>query len=388
MRKFGRHFKHCLCPVITIAAMMLLSGCTGDTDTVENRQKYENLDLSNTSVIMHIPESGEWRTLSFDYPSLSDDTITVMRKIADEYGGFTLDSGNILCNIYVSDDNGFVKESYDADYADMTPQQYDMTAYIRHIDDVFYMDFNAAGRIELYDRSAVKNILDITYDLTWSWRPYFGGGKEISSYDLLADENVADTYRLNGKDISVNDALIYATDYLNNGKLAHTFPKLYTYTPLTAVVYQFSDDAYGYFFEFQVNYDGVPFDAANATGDVFSNKMHICMLTEASVEWIWACVLTDDTPDLSAPCEITVDYDEACQIVSEKLSQEHVFNVKEAELLYCTYELDNEAVAWVGSGFVVEPMWQFTITDVGVQEYSIIYINVSATNGEVYLRYE
>ena len=32
-------------------------------------------------------------------------------------------------------------------------------------------------------------------------------------------------------------------------------------------------------------------------------------------------------------------------------------------------------------------MWQFRLTNVGVQDHSVLYINVSATTGEMYTRF-
>lgn len=392
MKMIRTYVKYCLYLFPLLVVFPCFFGCSKqmpnklNSTNLEQSQSYGNLDLENVKITENTPESGKWQILEFDYKFISADTLTTMQETADAYGSFPLDSNHILCDVWLNDN-----ESTDIPYAEMTADKYDSTLYMRYIDNDLYMDINLAGKLEIYNRKSLKDILDISFNGTWSWRPSFNGSV-IKKYDFLTELVSTDSYQLNGTDVSVNDALAYASDYLNSKELPYITSKLCTYTPLNAEVYKFSEESYGYYFTFQLNYDGVPIDVtqgANFENNyMFSNTIKLLMLTKSSVDWIWTCAWNADTPTLQEPCEVTIDYEEACQILSDCLSQEHTFTVKEAELLYCTREIPDEISEWGLSGIIAEPMWQFTITNVGVQEYSVLYVNVNAHNGEVYMRYE
>lgn len=390
----------CLCMMM---AQACFTGCTNQaaydgghvTDPEENGTgTYENLDLSETVFTENAPESGEWKTMEMHTLEIDPETAVLLQEAAEAYGGYALDTEDIVCEVRPS-----MEEWFDVSYAEMTNEAYGSDPYIiymRYVGDDFYIDTNTSGKIELYNRSELKEILGIEYNKTWSWSPQ-GDGTVVKSYDLQDEAGLDDTYCLNHADVSLRDAMTYATEFLNSGNLSHLCPGSCTFAPYYADVYKFSDDLYGYYFWYQVIYDGVPLDATQGViasnadeeqgGSIISNSIKLLMLTDSSAVYMWTCSFNENKPSTQEGCELTVDYEQACQIVSETLSRNHLFHVNSAELLYCM--MDPSGQPPLGDYIVMlRPMWQFKITDVGVQEYSIIYVNVDAVNGEVYLRYE
>lgn len=383
MNKTGKRVTAPLMAVTTMLLLCSMAGC--NVFTKENSTN--NLDLSNVKVTENIPESGEWKTMTFDYRPVNADTLRVLQNAVKAYGGEAIDESKVVCNIF---SNGDAAPPDDVAYHDITAEMYKNAAYMRYVGDELYADTTIHGKIELYNRKNVKDILRIDYDGTWSWRPFFYGSVQ-RKIELQTASPVTDRYVLDGKTVSVDTALQYALSYINSGTLSPICSSKYEYTPLYVEVYQFEGEKYGYFFAFGLSYDGVPFDSAAATSAEkapVSNTIKLLMLSENSVDWMWTCAMNQDTPVSKEKAEIMIDYEKACEIVSETLSKEHVFTVSKAELIYCTTELEDENTRWRYTGIKAEPMWQFYITNVGVQEYSSIYINVSATNGEVYMRYE
>lgn len=348
-----------------------------------------NLDLSNTKVTENVPISGEWKTMTFDYlPNVNADTLNTLQAAATAYNGETIDENKVFCNVFTKGDN---VPPEDIAFPDMTDDRYRVAAYMRYIGDDLYIDTTIHGKIELYNRKNVKDILGIDYDGTWSWRPFLEGTLE-KTFDLQTDSAVTDSYDLNGKQVSIDDALQYALSYVNSGELSPICSAVYEYTPLSVEIFNFGDEKYGYYFDFSLSYDGVPFDSSFAgdsddTGFV-TNTIKLLMLSENSVDYIWTCVMNKDTPVSQEKAEINIDYEKACEILSKELSQGHVFPVSEAELIYCVTLLMDENAYWTFTGIKVEPMWQFHISNVGVQEYKSLYIDVSAADGKVYMRYE
>lgn len=170
--------------------------------------------------------------------------------------------------------------------------------------------------------------------------------------------------------------------------------KLYTYTPLSVGVYQFSNNknAYAYDLDFQLNYDNVPIDASNSadaptldSNDMFSNKIHLSMFTPSSIDWIWSSPIGFEAPTIQEECELTIDFDDACRIISERLSQDHVFKIKKAELIYSVRAVYNDSEQSPSTEYIIEPSWQFSFAT-GTQEYGRLCANVNAVNGNLNLR--
>lgn len=406
MAKPGNYFKRgaCLC----FAVLLALSGCSKDetsdssdgqsgsatvnTGTPEKPQ-YVNLNLDNTVVTEHSPLSGEWKILRFDVPLITPDTFTVLKEAAEAFGGYEPNGDNVLCHVFFAENPVKEDDVMDITYNEMKDDYYEKTTFMRYVGDDFYMDVYRGGRIEAYNRKTLREILGITHERTWSWSPDWNDNQTIKSYDFRNGAEIADHYPLNGADVSVSGAAKYAGELLNSRQLPHISSKLFTYTPLSASVLKYNGDIYAYNLIFQLNYDGVPLDASFTAGDktagldnkgLSSEPLHTLMLTGSSVDWIWTPDINDITLVSQETCGIKIDYNEACRLVSEALSQEHVFPVSEAELLYCSRLLYEDSTERNVTGYTLEPMWQFSLrTDT---QLGGLCVNVNAVTGEVHMR--
>lgn len=187
---------------------------------------------------------------------------------------------------------------------------------------------------EQYNRKALKEIRQEEYEKLWCWKPGFTGESTVKSYDLSKGADISDSYILNGKQTMIADALKYAEDALNGGNMVHITSKLFTYTPLSVDVYRLSNGENAYIFDFRLNYDNVSLDASKTadapeldTNYIFSNRLHICVFTPESIDWLWSCPISFEAPTAQEECEIDVDFDKACKLVFEKFSQETVFKI-------------------------------------------------------------
>lgn len=395
MKTTKNDFRNCLICIFS-AAILALSGCSGDktqssgdnTQSVGITTQYKNLDLENTNVIENIPESGKWYVLRFDNKRITKDSYNVLREAAGYFGVSEPEKEKVLCSVNYSQD----EPNEDIVYSKMQDKDFAITTYMRYISDDIYIDYNIANKFEMFNRKALREILHEEYDRLWSWKPGFTGESTVKSYDLSEGVDTSDSYVLNGKQTSIADALKYAEDALNSGNMAHMTSKLFTYSPVSVDVLRLSNGENAYNFGFQLNYDGVPLDASKTavapeldSNDIFSNSFHLCMFTPSSIDWIWSCPVSFDNPTVQEECEIAVDFDNACKIVSEKLSQENVFGIEKAELIYCSRAVYNDSEVAPSTEYIVEPTWQFSFAS-GVQEYGKLCVNVNAVTGEINMR--
>lgn len=365
-------------------ALLILPGCSNP------KNKYKNLDLGETVVIENVPESGVWKSVRFkNTPYLTPETADSLKKAAGGFGIFNLDTKNILYDVRVES-----HAPYDEiPYSEMSEEQYQKAEYMRYIADDLYIDYCIVNRILFFNKKTFREIKGADYDSTWGWMPGFGKEPLEKSYTISAGDEILDSYNLNNSSVSINDAMKFAAERMNSGELPYITSKLFTYTPIRAEVYKMNENSYAYSFDFSLNFDGVPLDSSNSsdlsvedTAPIFSTTVHTCMFTPNSIDWVWSSVLNFEEAALCEDVEIAVDYDEACRILSEKLSQESVFKIYSAELLYglCGFKTDDLDHTWTNEN-VVEPFWQFKCSS-GTQEYGIVYADVNAVTGEIYLR--
>lgn len=386
--------KKILSTALALFLIAALSGCskssekTSGTDFTDTGYTITNLDFENAEIIENMPESGKWYTLRFDYKQITKDSYNVLQEAAGYFGVSDLEKEKILCSVNYSQN----EPNADIVYSEMNDEDFAITTYIRYISDDFYIDYNLSNRFEYYNRKALREILQKDYERLWSWKPGITGESTVKSYDLSKGADISDTYILNGKQTSIADALKYAEEVLNSGKMAPMTSKLLTYTPLSASVYRLSNDENAYNFDFQLNYDNVPLDASKTAdapdldaNDIFSNTFHLCMFTPESIDWIWSSPICFEAPTAQEECTIAVDFDKACKIVSEKLSQETVFKIEKAELIYYSRAVYNDSQVAPSTEFIVEPTWQFSFSS-EVQEYGKLCVNVNAVTGEINLR--
>lgn len=363
----------------------MLTGC-GKTENSSDvvGGEIDNLDLKNTNIIEGAPTTGKWQKVTFDFPYLTEQSADRLVQFAENYG-LKIDKEDILLN-YAGDDEWLdiplseYKEYYDkaiAEDPESSPFQ-----CMHYISDDIYIEIQAptGGLVELDNRKNVNSVLNADFHGTAPWRPYFG--KKSEQTIDLDDEST--TCVLNGKTLKVADAVKNAEKYiLENDKL---FPKEFGAKVQSISLFSYdSSDNQGLMMNFEYTIDGVTLAGAPSVSiDDENGNSYRCypvmvecgMLTENTIDWIWLPAVDGATQYTSEDCEIAISREKACETVSQKLSREYKFNVDEIQLMYAAYRVES-------GGSRIEPMWRFYITDIKAQEYSRLYVYVSAVDGTV-----
>lgn len=368
--------KNCIICIFS-ASILALSGCSGkETQDLGNKTQYINLNLENAEIIENIPASGEWHSLKYAFDNITESSLDLLQKAAGNFGCSPSES-EVLCNVRYSIDG---KEKFvDYTFDELAATDLPKTEYLRYVGEDFYIAYNLSNRFELYNRKALREINGEQYESQWEWKPGHTGEKFGETYDLSQNRNPPAV---------LTSAIAFAESELNSGKLSPITSELFAYTPMSAEILTLSNGANAYEIYFVLNYDGVPMDssrtAANSNlerNDIFANKLSLCMFSDKSIDWLWSPAITFDKSTSQEECTISIDFGKACEIVSEALSKEAMFEIDKVELLYYTRAIYSSG----STEYIVEPSWQFSFAS-GVQEYGKLCVNVNAVTGEMNMR--
>lgn len=250
--------------------------------------------------------------------------------------------------------------------------------------DDFYIEiqYPTGGCVELDNRKIVNQALGgINTKVEGPWRPSFKSieREEFTEYD----ENR--TCVLNGKTVKIADALKYAEKYVSENDVL--FPKLFSAASVMEGTFTYENGNQSILFKLKFNYDGVPIegfgiyslkDENGKSYGVRSIHAECAMLTENTLDWIWFPAIDGTTEFTHEDCEIAISREDACQIVSKKLSQEYMFDVKEIQLMYVPTLIDAE-----NGTYHLEPTWRFTFDKIDAADYgSNTLVYVSAVDGD------
>lgn len=345
----------------------------------------QNLDLSGAEITENAPVSGTWHTYVFgSRGGLSE---TRLKEIASVLGYGDLDEEKIVLSA-VGEDGfkpGMTIEQVAALDSLSADEEDGAVGFTRYVDDDLYLHMDDLGRFVFNDRGLLK---ETGAELFWgdlgdeSGGVFGFGGKLVKEYSLSENEYPGDKYCLNGVEISVADGIELAGEFING----HTSicPDLFGYTPMSVDVLRLSDTNFGYYIKFRLDLSGVLLDAGDTEKipekncGLFPANVVVYLVDSNKACYFRSSGLAWDEP-VSEPCEIEIGLKDAEKIVSENLSRKQLFKVKSAELLYCAERVPEENVT------LVKPMWQFIITNTGM-EYGSLCVNVDAVTGEMYMR--
>lgn len=349
----------------------------------------DNLDYENAVIIENTPNTGKWQTMSFDFPVLSKESADRMTALAANYGN-AIEKKDILLmlNEYAREEDMYVPLSDYDRYLTDANETYPYSVMSYCTDDIYIeVQGPTGGCIELDNRKNVNSILGLDCHFTAPWRPYFFRRSSVSVD--LSDESA--TCVLDGKTVKISDTIKNAEKYVLENDLL--FPKAFGARVQSAdlIGYEETENQSLYLlFEFTIDgvvLDGSPslaiYDEDGKKYKAYTPNVECGMLTENTIDWIWFPVIDGATTFTSEDCEIAISREKACEIVSRKLSQEHSLNVKEIQLMYVAERAESGKYYWERGKSIIEPMWRFHIKGIKAQEYSELYVYVSAINGEV-----
>lgn len=351
-----------------------------------------NLDFIGAVINQNAPDNGQWYIYKFKKYQTSVDSADHLQEAAEALGFNEFDPQKVIYRIFVSSNT-----TEDRSYKDIADNGANNAQFTRFCTDDYYIHIEDTGSMTFNNRRSLKNVIEeqwvlelLSSDTGDYWMPQIGGTKLVKRYDISDTNGLLEEYNLNGKTVSVKDELEYAGELINSKRLPHLISTFFTYKPLEIRVYQHTPDKYGYYFIFQLHCDGVPLDgsstaniAENENNNLYASRIHIYFADDKTPGYIWTGSLYGDAPISEEPCEIKIDYEDACRILSENLSQEHIFKVESAELIYC---IDGGGKNPDNNIFnTVKPMWQFIITNTGMQ-YSTICVDIDTVSGEMFIR--
>lgn len=383
--------KKTISALFALLTVTTLSGCGSTNENVStieqssSNYKIENLDLTNTKIIENTPISGKWQKLTFDYPKINKQSADRMVKMAAGYG-VSIDKDDIKLRLYEMEKEFAPLSEFDEYIPDNLDEEknYPFVCMLYCSDD-FYIEVQTAtgGMVELDNRKSIKSVLDCKIDYEAPWRPSFGG-KQNDSADIN-DEVVLD-----GKTLKVADAIKNAEKFVAENDVL--FPKSFGAKVTDVDIFTYENGNQSLALNFEYIIDGVTLEGAPSYSIEDENgnnyKQHpvlvqCAMLTENTIDWIWFPVIEGATEFTSEDCDISVSREQACEIVSKKLSQEYKFNVEEIQLMYAARRMENGKYSWEPAKSIIEPVWRFHLTGIKSQEYSALYVYVSAVDGEV-----
>ncbi|MGN0700032.1 MAG: hypothetical protein ACI4J8_03435, partial [Oscillospiraceae bacterium] len=268
----------------------------------------------------------------------------------------------------------------------MTAEKLPQSVLVRYKDENIYADaFSVLGSVEMYSPKTLLQTLGIECQSSWSWKPEIYG----NSHHRVDIDREADVCVLAGKEVRVKDAAENALRLFNDGQLSAILPAGYKVEPLSAEVYDFGESENQCLrLVFQFTYDGIPVEGGSVSAVSLKNvssegvgqavcEYPICaaMLTENSIDWLrLAPANLCDNWFKVEEFPININYEKACTILSNILSDEQVFDVEEARLMYAVTA--NSADGYNTDSYEIKPKWRFHLVGIKAQEFAELYVYI------------
>lgn len=345
--------------------------------------KIENLDYENAVVIENVPNSGQWKKLSYERLAFGEKFADKLVKVAADYG-------------VAIDKNDIMVARYNSTYTDIKPlSEVDLTKYENSLYNDAFKDYPYAAMfynsdelyihtipsvknwIELDNKKNISSVLGKDWDGFGAWRP--GDDRTSEHYVDPNDENA--TCVLNGKTVKVADAVRNAQKIASESDV---FPKFFDRDVINKIsVFTYENGNQGLWIEFTYAFDGVTyisppdhrFDVSLESDPAYSVHFFCGMLTENSIDWIWQYGFDSATTYTIEDCEININREDALKLVSQKLSDDDMFTVGKIQLLYADRVTDSE--------ICVEPTWMIYIHDKNLTGSNRMFAYVSAVDGTI-----
>ena len=325
-----------------IAAVVLMSftcGCQNNDSDSSSESKTEKLKFDNA--IMNTDSDDECYSLKLTRKEWTKETLTdCYTEAFTEFSGEAISEDDLIYDYHgESEDNG-------------------------KIDDSFYMLYNDTG-----DVSSWYQHFSCYYKSV-----YKDAGEEIS---LLGSQE----YFSESTDKDIYDKAENCIKTIEDKYTGFLSPETYDMFPYR---YQTGDTGYG--FQYGVKYKDIPFDtsfyvsmdADNPSTYLGTSFAEVFIDSENNIRSFtsynnWNVNETEKYDEI-------ISFDDACKIVEENISEDVIFNVTRAELVYKLIEVNDEntfTMYWNA-----EPCWKFTIDASGIAEFPRIAFLVNAVTGE------
>lgn len=329
---------------VIIAAVILMSftcGCQSNNTDSSSETKTEKLNFDNA--IMNTDSVDECYSLKLTRKEWTKDKLTdCYTEAFAEFSGQTISKDDLIYDYYgESEGNG-------------------------KIDDSFYM---------LYSDSDTENVSSrYQHYSCYYMAEYNDAGEQISVLE-------PQVYFSESTDNDITDKAKNCINTIENKYTDFLSPDTYDMFP-----YRYQTGDTGYVFQYGVKYKDIPFDtsvyvsmdADNPSTYLGASFAEIFIDNENNIH-SFTSYNNWDVSETERYDEI-ISFDEACKIVEENISEDVVFNVTRADLVYKLIEANDEntfTMYWNA-----EPCWKFTIDESGIAEFPRIAFLVNAVTGE------
>ena len=381
--------------ILFCLAGMFLSGCSKkdplsrEEQTLSTEQTPENLtlgDLSNLdcSVIeseIPLPDQlykmesrgeGEW----------NDDKIyKEFPKLIAAYGGpkeDELDAGKeIMIETWETNEGIFIP---------LEERRGEKIWNIKYCSDTLYLDMDSIRQLNTFQPDVIERITGETWNRQSTWL-INEHAEPIATYKIGKDDTAGISYQLDGQEVSLEEAIAFAEKTMTENKeLPLISTPGFEYRAESVQVYQFEEN-YAYFFIMSLYYRGVklssdPAGYTNIEGRIYVETLDKCtMFQKDKLNGIYTFDWLNETQDSVEELRPVVNYETALQILSGYLSNEHVFKILNAQLVYNFY-VEAESNEEDGVNHIT-PNWMFEISTEQMQQYSCLYILIDVVSGEV-----
>lgn len=384
--------KKCAGTLIAAALMLSLCGCSNNTGVSDSlgTAEFGNLDLSEAIISENVPTVGEWYTFRLKSSVRSPSTASCMEKAAEALEIPNFDRDRIIYQIY----GDAYPDEFEVSEREMTRDYYKSLFIAYYTTDDIHIDILNNGRTVYNNRRLIREtvsnpqLLDYDSVIKAGWMPS-NSSEYVKSYDISDTDGMNDKYALNGKEISVREGIDIAIDFINRSRSLNEYSKRITFEPSEVSVRRQTDTNYGFYFKFRSLLDGVPMDNTNSGTlegwgtTLFPIYDYLYFNDVSSAAYFSASSVCADEFISAEKTEINYDIKGACAVVSKELSREHKFKIVSAELIYCADSIEDPETKQMEH--VIKPMWQFIITNTGMQ-FGTICVNVDAKSGEMFMR--
>ena len=416
MRKYMSVF------TVAAAAVLSLSGCKGSSnsavDVSENmaeteggtdvqsdtssQGEYVNLNFSNA--VYDIPEIEKFVNLTYylpysgeEYEAEEEKILANMEQMAGSSDATYLKWWKLYGEEYEQPEDGSYIAPRAVPAADIETE--DKNRY----QDLLYNDgeysamlYTGANMLEMGDSKlwadlAGSEMFNIDYQPVY--RPMFVEDAVLIEEYFLPDDDIEGiSYALMDGDVSLEDAVEYMESEMKNYYFAKS--DYLDFRVYEIDVYQLTTGEY-YYFAFLNGYiDNIPvsYDTGHVADDVESelNLLGICdyvaMIYDDTISYFWSQCGYEDAEVETVMTEDMITLDEACEIVSENLTDENTFNVTTVSMEYYvgshySYENPTNDVRWIDYR-KIRLYYTFKINNPKVLGYSNVTFLVDAVTGD------
>lgn len=334
--------------LISIAAAVILTsftcGCRNNNTDSSYETKHKKLKFDNA--IMNTEVVDEYYSLKLTRKEWTKETLTdCYTKAFTEFSGETINTNHLIYDYYgESEGNG-------------------------KIDDSFYMLYSDTENIDTENISSRYQHYSCYYSAK-----YNDSGEQIS---LLEPQE----YFSESTDKSIYEKAESCINTIEKKYTGFLSPETYDMFP-----YRYRTGDTGHVFQYGVKYKDIPFDTSvyvsmdidNPSTYLGASFAEVFIDSENNIR-SFTSYNNWDVSETEKYNEI-ISFDEACEIVEENISDDVIFNVTRADLVYKLIEANDEntfTMYWTA-----EPCWKITIDASGIAEFPRLAFLVNAVTGE------